>query len=194
MRKRAKAQDETRARIVEATTELHAEQGVISTSYVQIAERAGVGAATVYRHFPTPGSLFEACGATIWDRIKPPLPEQAPEVMAGWKPGRPRLERLVDELDRFFERAAVWIEVAARDRDRVPELSAFLDQVDAGIEALVREALAPDAGTRDVGVVAALCDIAVWQRFRKLDERPEEVRTILVGLLECSMARSRRRI
>ena len=73
MRKRAEGLDATRERIVEATAALHREQGVAATSYVQIAERAGVGAATVYRHFPTLGSLVEACGATVWEAIRPPL-------------------------------------------------------------------------------------------------------------------------
>ena len=65
MRKRAEGQDATRERIVEATAALHSEQGVAATSYLQIAERAGVGAATVYRHFPTLGSLVMACGALV---------------------------------------------------------------------------------------------------------------------------------
>ena len=64
MRKRAEGLDATRERIVEATAALHYEQGVEATSYVQIAERAGVGPATVYRHFPTLGSLVEACGVS----------------------------------------------------------------------------------------------------------------------------------
>ena len=43
LRKRAEGLDATRERIVEATAALHYEQGVAATSYVQIAERAGVG-------------------------------------------------------------------------------------------------------------------------------------------------------
>ena len=83
MRKRAEGFDATRERIVEATAALHYEQGVGATSYVQIAERAGVGPATVYRHFPTLGSLVEACGVTVWEAIQPPLPENAPALFAG---------------------------------------------------------------------------------------------------------------
>ena len=122
MRKRAEGFDATRERIVEATAALHYEQGVGATSYVQIAERAGVGPATVYRHFPTLGSLVEACGVTVWDAIQPPLPENAPALFAGLETQQERLERLVAELDAFYDRAAVWLGIAARDRDRVPEL------------------------------------------------------------------------
>src|SRR5688500_14267124 len=94
MRKRAEGLDATRERIVEATAALHYEQGVAATSYVQIAERAGVGPATVYRHFPTLGSLVEACGATVWEAVQPPLPENAAAVFAGLS-SQQRLERLV---------------------------------------------------------------------------------------------------
>ena len=41
--KRAEAQEETRERIVQATLALHLEQGVATTSYTDVAERAGVG-------------------------------------------------------------------------------------------------------------------------------------------------------
>ena len=146
MRKRAEGLDATRERIVEATAELHYEQGVEATSYVQIAERAGVGPATVYRHFPTLGSLVEACGASVWDEIQPPTPENAPAVFAGLETRQERLEHLVAELDAFYDRGAVWLGHAARDRDRVPELDAFLRHVDAGVEALVREAVGPGSG------------------------------------------------
>ena len=95
LRKRAEGLDATRERIVEATAALHYEQGVAATSYVQIAERAGVGPATVYRHFPTLGSLVSACGANVQDAMQPPLPENAPAVFAGLRhtaaaPGTPR--------------------------------------------------------------------------------------------------------
>ena len=88
LRKRAEGLDATRERIVEATAALHYEQGVAATSYIQIAERAGVGPATVYRHFPTLGSLVSACGAHVWEVIQPPLPENAPAVFAGLGKGR----------------------------------------------------------------------------------------------------------
>ena len=53
MQKRAEARDQVRERIVEATMRLHDEKGVVPTTFAEIAERAGVGPATVSRHFPT---------------------------------------------------------------------------------------------------------------------------------------------
>ena len=188
MRKRAEGLDATRERIVEATAELHYEQGVEATSYVQIAERAGVGPATVYRHFPTLGSLVEACGASVWDEIQPPTPENAPAVFAGLETRQERLEHLVAELDAFYDRGAVWLGHAARDRDRVPELDAFLRQVEAGVEALVREAVGPGSEESAILLAAALADVSVWRSLKRLDKPPAEFRRTMVRLLECAIA------
>ena len=187
MQKRAEGSDATRERIVEATAALHYEQGVAATSYVQIAERAGVGPATVYRHFPTLGSLVSACGATVSEEIQPPTPESAPAAFVGFDKRRQRLERLVAELDAFYDRAAVWLGHAARDRDRVPGLDEFLQHVDAGVEAMVREAVGPgseDAATR---LAVALADVAVWRSLKRLDTSPAEFRRTMVRLLACAI-------
>jgi AcrR family transcriptional regulator len=188
MRKRAEGLDATRERIVEATAALHYEQGVEATSYVQIAERAGIGAATVYRHFPTLGSLVEACGATVWDEIQPPTPENAPEVFAGLDTRQERLERLVAELDAFYDRGAVWLGHAARDRDRVPELDAFLRHVDAGVGALVREAVGPRSQEATIRLVTALADVSVWRSLKRLKTPPAEFQNTMLRLLACATA------
>ena len=187
MRKRAEDLDATRERIVEAAAALHYQQGVTATSYVQIAERAGVGPATVYRHFPTLGSLVSACGANVWDAIQPPVPENAPAVFAGLAEGKPRLERLVAELDAFYDRAAVWLGVGARDRDRVPELEEFLRQVEAGVEALVREAMGAGPSEAVVRIMTALADVSVWLSLKRLDLAPAEFRRTMVRLLDCAI-------
>lgn len=187
MRKRAEGLDATRERIVEATAALHVEQGVAATSYIQIAERAGVGPATVYRHFPTLGSLVNACGAHVYEAMRPPLPETTAAVFAGLDTRQQRLDRLVAELDAFYDRGAVHLGVAARDRDRVPELDAGLRQVETGVEALVCEALsgAPAAATR---MATALADVSVWRSLKRLGAPRTEFRRIWVRLLACGIA------
>jgi AcrR family transcriptional regulator len=188
MRKRAEGFDATRERIVEATAALHYEQGVGATSYVQIAERAGVGPATVYRHFPTLGSLVEACGVTVWEAIQPPLPENASALFAGLETQEERLERLAAELDAFYDRASGWLGIAARDRDRVPELEVFLRQVEAGVEALVREAMGAEASEAAIRLTAALTDVSVWRSLKRLDAPRAEFRRTMIRLLTCATA------
>jgi AcrR family transcriptional regulator len=59
--KRELRRQETRARIVDAATELFAERGFDSVSVVEIAQRAGVVEKTVFNHFPVKeGLVFDA--------------------------------------------------------------------------------------------------------------------------------------
>jgi AcrR family transcriptional regulator len=71
-----------RARVLAAAQEAFADEGV-SVPLDEIARRAGVGAGTVYRHFPSKESLFEAVVLDSMDR----LTEQARERLAAADPG-----------------------------------------------------------------------------------------------------------
>lgn len=57
-----------RAGILQAAQDLFAESGV-TVPLDDIARRAGVGAGTVYRHFPTKEALFEVVVARRWQSI-----------------------------------------------------------------------------------------------------------------------------
>ena len=71
--RRAERQDETRGKIVEAAITLHGSIGIARTTVTQIAELAGVGRQTVYRHFPDELALGRACSGLYWERN--PLPD-----------------------------------------------------------------------------------------------------------------------
>ncbi len=75
LKRRAEQQDETRRRIVEAAIDLHQTIGPAATKVTDIAERAGVGRVTVYRHFPDEPSLALACSSTYFERHPAPDPE-----------------------------------------------------------------------------------------------------------------------
>src|SRR2546426_9925279 len=76
LKRRAERQDETRQRIVEAAIELHQTIGPAATTITEIAERAGVGRVTVYRHFPDEPTLSRACSGQYFQRNPPPDPER----------------------------------------------------------------------------------------------------------------------
>ncbi|HZR80075.1 MAG TPA: TetR/AcrR family transcriptional regulator [Candidatus Binatia bacterium] len=57
-RRRTKQPDETRARLVRAAREVVEQGGYAAASVLAIAERAGVSAGALYRHFPSKGDLF----------------------------------------------------------------------------------------------------------------------------------------
>ena len=75
LKRRAERQDETRQRIVEAAIELHQTVGPAATTVSDIAERAGVGRVTVYRHFPDELSLARACSGRYFERHPAPDPD-----------------------------------------------------------------------------------------------------------------------
>jgi AcrR family transcriptional regulator len=190
--KRAESRDQVRERIMQATMQLHDEKGVAPTTFADIAERAGVGQATVHRHFPTVGELVRSCGIHVWQEMRPPVPHLAPAVFAGAETLRERLKRLVAEVDAFYIRGSYRLKLAARDRELVPELDQFLNAVDAGLEALVRAALAPNvAEDRAVRVAMTLIGLPVWLELRRLDLPADEAAALKVRLLECGVRAAR---
>ena len=75
LKSRAESRDRTRQRIVEAAIELHQAKGIAATSMNDIAERAGVGKVTVYRHFSDEAALVGACSGQYFRRHPFPDPE-----------------------------------------------------------------------------------------------------------------------
>ncbi|SON54016.1 transcriptional regulator BetI [Hartmannibacter diazotrophicus] len=167
MGKRAASQVETRERIVQATMALHDEKGITHTSINDIAARAGLGAATVLRHFPDTNALVTACGQHVAAEMAPPDPEDAPELFAGLSTADERLGKLVRELHAFYERGHVRIEIAEQDRSRVEALDRFLTMLDDGRRALLRAAMAPDdPDDALIEALMALSSICVWKSLR----------------------------
>lgn len=188
MNARAAAKNEVRQRIVEATLALHLEKGVLGTSFEDIAHRADVAVATVYRHFRTLNELVDGCGARVMEVIRPPVAGGAPLLFDGAASLDERVRRLVAEFVAFHARAEKAFVVALRDAGQVPGLRHFMDAQKATLEAFVREALR-DAGldSRSVRVVAALLDFGTWKAMADRGLTPEEVQDVLVTLLLCQL-------
>jgi len=117
MSKRAVAVLQTRRRIVEATVELHGKKGIFGTSWQDIARRADVSVATVYKHFPTLDELVPACGEVLMERLQPPSPESAPTVVGDAGDVAARLERVASWLFDFYERGGPHLDADLRERE-----------------------------------------------------------------------------
>jgi AcrR family transcriptional regulator len=72
LKRRAERRDETRQRIVDAAIELHQTIGPAATTVSEIADRAGVGRVTVYRHFPDELALARACSGHYFEQHPAP--------------------------------------------------------------------------------------------------------------------------
>jgi len=180
--KRAEAVQETRRRITEAVVQLHREQGVIATTYDDIARRADVAPATVYRHFPTMDDLIPACGARIVEITSPP----GPEIFDGKRTPAARLRVLVDELFGFWGRAESWLSVGRCEAAKVPALAADLRNWDWAMRALVGATLGEDSSDHAVRLVKAMTDFYTWKALAAeglRDEAPAIVTRMLLNHL-----------
>lgn len=100
LRRRAERQAATRRRIVAAAVALHQRKGLADTSVTDIAERAGVGRQTFYRHFPDEITLVRACSGLYWARH--PLPD--PEVWRGVTDPRARFATALRDTYAYHRR------------------------------------------------------------------------------------------
>jgi AcrR family transcriptional regulator len=186
MKRRAEALEGTRNQIVWATMQLHAEKGAAATSQADIAARASVSPATVYRHFPTLGSLVRACGGQIWAAVSPPRPEDAERLFEGLGTTHERLEKFVEEVSAFYGRAWLPLQNARHDRSRVPELDDEMRWIEAGLGALAREALRlEEAGEPRVQVLLALTDFRIWESLRDHGIAADAAPKMLLDLVRC---------
>src|SRR5680860_518485 len=173
MSKRALAREETQRRIVEATAKLHGENGVFGTSWQDIAKEADVSVATVYAHFPSLDELLPACGALVMERVRPPNPESAAEIVGDAQGLEERLERVARELFDFYERGGPHIEVDVRER-QLPGMREWEAYLRDTVAALVREALIgtrPDA--RTIRLLSAFFDLPTFKALRTRGVAPK---------------------
>jgi AcrR family transcriptional regulator len=181
LKQRAEQVEETRQRIVEATSALHLERGPAATSIAEIARRAGVQRRTVYNHFPDDSTLFEACSAH-WGALHPP-PD--PEAWTDLRHGLRELYAWYRETERMTANVL-------RDAEVLPSLRAVLEPGLGAYMAAVRDVLSRQAG-RSPRVEAALrlvTDFHSWRSLASLGD--EEAVELSTGLVELAAARRSR--
>jgi AcrR family transcriptional regulator len=163
MRRRADSVDETRLRIVEATSFLHESVGPAHTTISGIAARAGVTRLTVYRHFPDDESLFSACSAHWTAQQRLPHP-------AAWASVFGPAERLrvgLTDLYRFYRSGEPMLRRIYGDWDYLPApIQAELSQRDSAFRDLLLEPFAPSQ--RSTQLVAVLGHAVSFWTWRSL--------------------------
>jgi AcrR family transcriptional regulator len=146
-----------RARVLEVAYETFAEEG-LSVPIDEIARRAGVGAGTVYRHFPTKEALFQA---VIENRMQR-LVDDGYALLKSDGPG---------EAIFTFLRSIV-LQWGATDRGLVDALAGF------GIDIA---SAAPEAEDAFLAVLGELLRAAQEAGTVRQDIAVREVKAILVG-------------
>ncbi len=182
--RRAESAEETRRRIVQATFELHSEQGIAATSMKQIAQRAGVSIGTVYHHFPTLDETIMACGQHV--RQTMPAPNEA--IFAGAATMKDRLIRLARTLFDYLDRVA--FDRVRPDQHQVALVRQFVLEEEEHRIALTRAALAPFAIDRDmIRIVAALLDIEVYRGLQRAGLSPEAAAEAITDVIHARLTR-----
>jgi len=193
MATRERAVQDTRQRIIDAAISLHALRGVIATNWEEIAERASVSTATVYRHFPSLGELVPACARTAFEAgARLPSPAQAAAAFAGLTRPAPRIERLIRESCRCYELGAGWLAAARRDAKSVPALDRAVRLQERVLGVLIQAALGDafvDAQT--MSVIKALIDFPFWKALTDAGVATEKVPQVINDLVRSRLQKRR---
>jgi len=177
LRRRAEQQEETRARIVEATAALHEELGARETTISAIADRAGVQRLTVYRHFPDDAALLAACTAHWLADNPPPDPSSWQALSSPAERTRHALELLY----AYYRRTQRMWSVSYRDVEDVAALQVPMSDVEAYLDGIRNDLVAAWRGRGSAGpALAATLGLAVrFQAWRLLSQQ---------GLTDAEMA------
>ncbi|MGH9116526.1 MAG: TetR/AcrR family transcriptional regulator [Acidimicrobiales bacterium] len=170
-----------RARLLEVAYEVFAAEG-LGVPIDEIAQRAGVGAGTVYRHFPTKDSLFAAIVVNRVDR----LVSQARTLAASGDPGQ-----------AFFDYLLLVAEEGAADMGLVEALAGTGFDIEAAapmaeqelrdaIEGLLSRAQAAGAVREDIDVAdvkTLIVGCQAMHRYRGAADMPDRLmEVVLEGL------------
>jgi len=145
-----------RSRVLEVAYRTFAEEG-LSVPIDKIARRAGVGAGTVYRHFPTKEALFQAIVASRLQR----LIDYAKELTDAGESG-----------EAFFAFLAFLVEEGKEDQGLVDALAGIGFDIAAAMPGAERDFLA---------VLDNLLTRAQLAGAVRMDVDVRDIKTLLVG-------------
>lgn len=114
-------------RIIDAAAGLFCERGIEDTSIDEIAARAGVGSATVYRYFDTKAELAVRCGRVWWERITVRYLDSLTGPEYERMTGAEQLEYILDLLVRIFEEESGFLKL-------IQEIEVFVRRYGAASE------------------------------------------------------------
>ncbi len=172
---------EKRSAAMKSAMELFLEQGYERTSLLQIAKRAGVSTSTLFKHFPTKTSLFEAIVGKYWE-----LDEQYKYLP---KPGKPRLglRKIADDYACLLSRPEMGalFRVVVAEAAQMPELGQmqfdhgqrpFLESLEVYLkqETQAGTLKVPDIPMAAKQFLAMIAGVLFWPRLLLTDFHPSD--------------------
>jgi AcrR family transcriptional regulator len=197
LKDRARGQEQTRARIIEALIELHETVGAARTTVSEVARRAGVNRMTVYKHFPTEADMVTAC-TSHWIELHPP-----PDV-DGWSAISDvdaRLGVALGELYAYYRDTQAMWSTAYRDAALVESLGAIMDAtwfrlLDRAVDVLAHGRRARGRGRERLrGALHLAVDFPTWRTLVSTGLDDREAADVAATFVTATMAAapSRRR-
>lgn len=174
-----------RSYIMDAIFEL-VQEGVLAPTAEQVAQRAGVGTRTVFRHYDDMESLFAEMQSRLEREVRPLL--EGPAIEG---PIEERVRQLVARRARIFERIAPFRRAAGVQRVRSPLFQETSAELDRELREQLRRVLEHDGARLDDDPLEAL-DAAgsfeTWDRLRRAqrlgrDRAQRAVEQTLLALL-----------
>jgi AcrR family transcriptional regulator len=170
MTSRARAVEETRRRIIDASVELHWERPVSEIGLDDIAGRAGVSVQTVLRHFGSRAGLEKEALAralqVVADERRAPVGDVAAAVRV-----------IVDHYERRGDQSILMLAQEGHE----PLMTRITDQGKAMHRAWVHEVFAPYLSSADeaeelANLLVVATDVYTWKLLRR-DRRMSRDRT-----------------
>ena len=174
----------SRQRILDAMVEL-VEEGELHPTGQQVADRAGVGLRTVFRHFEDMESLHAEINERVRREVLPLFHEPIRGALAQ------RVRELVSRRAEVFERIAPYRRAGALMRWRSPFLQnenrAMVRELRAQLRAVLPEVDAAPPAVLDA--LDVLTSFEAWERLRSdqrlgRDRAHESIATSVLTLLE----------
>lgn len=160
--------------------------GDVNPSAARVAEQAGVGLRSVFRHFDDMDALYREMGEVIEARVRPIIVE-AP-VGTTWKQ---RLFDIADRRAKVFETILPYRISANLKRFQSPYLMQdyrrMLALETAAVEAQLPASVAKDA--TDAGALNVILSFQTWRLLRHDQQLPvSQARAVVRRLLEAALA------
>ena len=178
--------ESTRKAILDSAMAILREEPESTISHEAIADRSGIAARTVYRHFPTRGDL----GAALWARIRDETGTRWPTTEADIVPAV-RAQFAVFEKHSAFVRATTFASSTtdARAQGSAEGRAAFGQSL-----AAVTRNLSPAEGRRLIAACVAIYSAPFWQMLRDRGKlSAAEAREAAATALEAVISEARKR-
>ncbi len=182
---RRKRGDQSRRQIVEAMLDL-VRAGEMSPSASQVAERAGVGLRTVFRHFEEMEILYREMADVIAAKVMPLA--KRPYTKASWR------ERLNEMIERRIEihEEIMPLKIAGsvlrfRSKFLMDDYRAHLKMERAGLETVLPESLRKDQTL--FRAIEMITSFQAWRRLRQDQELSvADARRVMLRLIDSVLA------